>query len=236
MTTSDSNPVFDYRALRLLVGLVAIVLPVIVELFSSTPLSSISAAYYTEARDIFVGSLFVIGALLWAYNGHTNAEKWVSKGASLAAVIAATFPTSCNFCEADTKSTIHYAAAVILFSTIAFFCLGPFRKKKDVETVKTKRRRTIYLICGLIIVGCMLGAGVSEFALSDTTKKARAIIYIAEFVALWAFAVAWIVAGKVIPPLVDENDRLYLFRKQSTRIEAGDPAQRDIPKLNHSLF
>jgi hypothetical protein len=32
--------------------------------------SSISASYHTKVRDIFVGALFVIGALLPAYNGH----------------------------------------------------------------------------------------------------------------------------------------------------------------------
>jgi len=208
MDKTDSSPVFDYRALRLLVGLVAFTLPLIVRFISSSHLSSISASYYTESRDVFVGSLFIIGALLWAYNGHSTMEKWVSKGAAVAALIVATFPTSCDLCETNIKSTVHYAAAVILFSTIAYFCLGPFRKKKDVETVKTQRRRMIYLICGLIIVGCMLGAGVTEVAMSAATRIKWAVAYIAEFVALWAFAIAWIVAGKVISPFVDEEDRL----------------------------
>ena len=65
------NKVFDYRALRLLMGLIALALPFIVTLVSSTQLSSISASYFTEARDAFVGMLFIVGAFLWAYNGHT---------------------------------------------------------------------------------------------------------------------------------------------------------------------
>lgn len=76
MKTSDSGAVFDYRALRLFVGLVALGLPEVVAFISSTPLSSISASYYTEARDIFIGSLFVIGALLWAYNGREATGKY----------------------------------------------------------------------------------------------------------------------------------------------------------------
>jgi hypothetical protein len=215
MTTSESEQklVFDYRALRLTVGLVAFGLPVVAWLISSTSISSISASYHTEARDVFVGSLFVIGALLLAYNGHTLQEKWVGKGASLAAIIAAIFPTTCNTCEPDIKSVIHYGAAIVLFSTIAYFCLGPFRKNTKGQKGKKGRRAIIYLVCGLIILGCMLGIGAAQFILSDATRKALAITFVGEFVALWAFGVAWIVAGKVIPPLVDKEDMLILSLK-----------------------
>ena len=213
ISESEQKPVFDYRALRLLVGLVAFALPVVVIFISSTPLSSVSASYYTEARDVFVGSLFVIGALLLAYNGHTPPEKWVSKGASLAAIIAAIFPTSCNLCGADIKSFIHYVAAVILFSTIAYFCLGPFRKNTKGQKGKKGKRAIVYLVCGWIIIGCMLGVGATQFTMSVATRKALAITFVAEFVALWAFGVAWIVAGKVIPPLVDKDEMLKLSLK-----------------------
>jgi quinol-cytochrome oxidoreductase complex cytochrome b subunit len=213
LTTSESQQtlVFDYRTLRLLVGLVAFTLPVLVKLLSSTPISSVSASYYTEARDVFVGSLFVIGALMWAYNGHTHREKWVSKIASIAAIIVAIFPTTCNLCEIDLKSVIHYIAAIVLFSTIAYFCLGPFRKNTKGHKGKKGRRATIYLVCGWIIIGCMLGTGIAKLTLPVELQKSLAITFVAEFVALWAFGVAWIVAGKVIPPLVDKDERFILF-------------------------
>lgn len=59
MNTSDSNKVFDYRALRLVMGLIAFALPIVASAVSSTQLTSISASYYTEARDVFVGLLFL---------------------------------------------------------------------------------------------------------------------------------------------------------------------------------
>lgn len=207
---SEQKLVFDYRALRLTVGLVAFGLPIVTLLISSSPIPSISASYHTEARDVFVGALFIIGALLLAYNGHTPQEKWFSKGASLAAVIAAIFPTTCNNCQSDIKSIIHYVAAIVLFSTIAYFCLGPFRKNTKGQKGKKGRRAVIYLVCGLIIVASMLGIGALQLILSDVTKKALAITFVGEFIALWAFGVAWIVAGKVIPPLVDQEDMLSL--------------------------
>ena len=205
--------VFDYRALRLTVGVVAFGLPIVTWLISSASISSISASYHTGARDIFVGSIFVIGALFFAYNGHTPPEKWVSKGAAFAAIIVAIFPTTCKLCEPDTNSVIHYVAAVILFSIIAYFCLGPFRKNTKGQKGKKGRRAIIYLVCGLIILGSMLVIGAAQLIIPEATRKTLAITFVGELVALWAFGVAWIVAGKVFAPLVDQEDRLILSLK-----------------------
>lgn len=113
-STSEQKPVFDYRALRALVGIVAFALPPAVWLISSfARLPSVSASYYTAARDVFVGALFGIAALLLGYNGHTPLEKWGSKVAALAAFVAAILPTSCVDCEPDFRSRIHYFAGTL---------------------------------------------------------------------------------------------------------------------------
>ena len=70
----------------------------------------------------------------------------------------------------------------------------------------------------------MLGAGVAEVALPPETRKALAITFLAELIALWAFALAWIVAGKVIPALVDEDERLKL--SLAWRAKGVEPLQR----------
>jgi hypothetical protein len=43
MSSSNNRKVFDYRALRLLVGIIAFAIPICVTIISSDPLSSISA-------------------------------------------------------------------------------------------------------------------------------------------------------------------------------------------------
>jgi len=213
MTTSNSNPdiVFDYRALRLLMGLVALSLPFVTSLISSSPLPSISASYYTEARDAFVGMSFAIGTLLWAYNGHSPTEKWASKAASLATLFVVVFPTSCDGCVADLKSSIHYVAAVILFGILSYFCLGPFRKNTKEEEGKKGLRGKIYLVCGWIMVLSLLTAGIAQFLIPDKTVKALSVTYWTETIVLIAFGVAWMVAGKYFSPLVDEDEALKLF-------------------------
>jgi hypothetical protein len=72
MTTSKSeeNLVFDYLVLRLIVGCIAFFFPWVVTFLAAQITSSISTSYHTEARDTFVGFLFVIGVLLVAYKGH----------------------------------------------------------------------------------------------------------------------------------------------------------------------
>jgi len=220
MKTSDPDAVFDYRALRLFVGLVALGLPEVVAFISSTPLSSISGSYHTEARDIFVGSLFVIGALLWAYNGReaTGKIRWdkiMGKVGSLAAFCAAIFPTSCDGCGVSLQSTIHYVAAVILFSAVAYFCWA-FRNSAKASLTQDKkavRRVMIYSVCLIAIFVSMLGAGAAQLTLSVATRETLYVTFYAELVAMLAFGVAWIVAGKVLPPLVDDDERLKLSLK-----------------------
>lgn len=210
MSKAPNSEVFDYRALRLMIGIIALVLPVLVCLRSSTPLSSISASYYTESRDTFVGLLFFVAAFLFAYNGHTATEMWVSSVACLAAIVVATFPTACDNCASNTIGTIHYVGAATLFSILAYFCLFAFRVNTKGQPGKKKRRDVVYRICGWLIVACLLVALVSKFTVPEQTLVNLRVTLIIEWVALWAFGFAWLVAGKTFSWFADENERLKL--------------------------
>lgn len=151
--TKKQDEIFDYRTLRLLVGIVAFALPIVVWVAARSvvpPIDSISASYWVDdARDLFVGALFIIATLMAAYNGHDPggdevknngsatshplmkwlSEKWAAKVAALMAVGVALFPTRCEGCDRDTDMVIHYVSAIVLFSIITYFCLGSFRKR-----------------------------------------------------------------------------------------------------------
>jgi len=62
--------VFDYHTIRGLIGLIAMSFPFVVWILASRITDSISWSYHTNARDIFVGFLFVLGAFLMSYMGH----------------------------------------------------------------------------------------------------------------------------------------------------------------------
>lgn len=214
MTTRTDSPVFDYKALRLIVGIIAFALPFLVIWISSKELASISASYYSEARDVFVGLLFIVGAFLWAYNGHTVKQKIASKVAAICACAIALFPTSCDGCELGTAAIIHSVAAVVLFAILAYFCLGPFREKTKKQTGKKGRRARVYAVCGWAIIAAMLSAAIAKLVFPETRFEELRVIYWVELVSLVAFGVAWITAGKYLPMLVDEEDALKIFRSR----------------------
>lgn len=78
---------FDEYSLRLVIGAIALGLPSLVIHLSENPLPSISASYYTSSRDVFVGCLFAIGALLIGYNGRTIAQFLAAKVAAIASIL-----------------------------------------------------------------------------------------------------------------------------------------------------
>lgn len=211
MNISSSDTVFDYRSLRLLMGIIAFLLPFVVSLIATDPLSSISESYCTEARDAFVGLLFFVSAFLWAYKGHSSNEAVASKVASFAAIFVAVFPTTCKPYEPDIRSAIHYGAAAILFLILAYFCFVPFQKNTKGRKGKKGLRSVIYFICGSVILGSMLTLVSAQLMMPEQIVKTYQITYWAEAFALWSFGIAWMVAGKWICLLVDEDEALKLF-------------------------
>jgi hypothetical protein len=69
-SNSKENLVFDFYTIRLLIGLIAFSLPWLVRIIVGHIPDSISWSYYTDARDYFVGLLFVIGSFLMSYKGN----------------------------------------------------------------------------------------------------------------------------------------------------------------------
>ena len=78
MTIKELKHIVSYKTSRLLIGLVGILLPIILPighfLFGNSPAiqDSISHYYCTEMRDVFVGSMFVLGFFLFSYIGFGN--------------------------------------------------------------------------------------------------------------------------------------------------------------------
>lgn len=232
---SEPNLSFDHYALRLIVGGIAFLFPFVVYARATAITSSISASYYTNARDFFVGFLFVIGALFVGYKGHKpelapnkvgrfwqwmgsflnwlitfvnvdfrmwgrkHEEDMVSTIGGLAALTAALYPTACDGCVPDTKSHIHIIAAVILFSTVVYFCLVAFlrsvKAKLQIDKRATTRRR-VYLSCGWGIALMMLGSLVVSYAFPAFTSNKPHLTFWVESVALWLFGIAWLTASQ----------------------------------------
>ena len=214
MDRRKPSAVFDYRGLRLLVGLIALSLPIVAVALAGRSLPSISASYYSNARDMFVGQLFVVGAFLFAYNGHSDYESYASKVASIAALCVASFPTTCDGCPVGFHSIVHYLSAALLFSILAYFCFIPFQRGLKDKPGKGKiRRRWIYAICGSVMVACIIVIALANLLLSREAVEAWRITFWGEWLALTAFGIAWIASGKTLRWIADEEELYQPFRR-----------------------
>lgn len=100
-----------------------------------------------------------------------------------------------------------------MFGVTAYFCLGPFRQAAgDKDWPKAKRRVKFYTICGYAIIACLVILGIVELTMTVDLKKAWAPIFWGEFVILWIFSAAWMVAAKWIPWFTDpvKDEPLHL--------------------------
>ncbi|MEM7097775.1 MAG: hypothetical protein AAF541_05895 [Pseudomonadota bacterium] len=199
---------FDYRALRLSVGLIGFVLPFALYLrasiFDHYPgLPSISSYYHSSGQDIFVGSLCIIAMFLLTYHGKATADRRVSTIGGIAALGIAFFPTAplTNVSSVDEiVSMIHLFSAGVFFIVLAVFCLGLFPNAPrfmdaNQRTIYEIRRDRIYRVCGWLIIFCMIAIVLTKIFPGDWVLKWRPVFYL-EWLALVAFGASWITAGK----------------------------------------
>lgn len=214
---------FDYRTIRLLIGMIAMLFPLVIRLRAGEMTDSISWSYYTNARDLFVGLLFVIGAFLASYKGHKSTEDAMGWLGAFAAMGVALFPTSYCIgkgCPSDSSSVFHYFGAIVLFSTTVYFCLFPFsnralaKLKRDgelslkVTESPVKRRLYTYRICGwaiIVVMVCLLIATAVGF------DGIRNMTFWAEAFALEFFGIAWGVASQYAPVFTKKGEQQKLF-------------------------
>jgi hypothetical protein len=201
------------NAHRQLIGYIGLVLPFVlivvamwrdgVERWRS--LDSISAYYYTGALAGFVGMLIALAVFLFAYPGYKNEHRWadllVAKTAAAAAVALAFFPTRAPDGVSPltwwtrTTGRIHDVGAVVLLAMFAVFALWLFRltAKGEQPTADKRRRNAVYLVCGIVIVLCILWAGFNRLT--------GRYIFWPESVALIAFSLSWLVKGRALRTL-----------------------------------
>jgi hypothetical protein len=152
MTISDSKEdlVVDPRRVRLMIGSLAFAFPVTMYALTGKIATSIGAYYHELAtRDVFVGFLFIFGALLLAYKGHKrqtsveelgtfhawlkrHQEDWISSLGGIGAIIMALFPTVCDACSLNTTDRIH-TIVFIMFCSVTYFCVIAFVRRLNIK-------------------------------------------------------------------------------------------------------
>ncbi|OGN98625.1 MAG: hypothetical protein A2Y89_05035 [Chloroflexi bacterium RBG_13_51_18] len=206
--------------LRGIVGGLGIALPIVLLIWGFfisgwPPQDSLSDYYSLRTRDAFVGILFVIGWILFAYKGYEKMDKVAGKLAWLFALCVALFPNSGTSWE----RVVHFSSATCLFAVLAFFSLVLFTKSsasrtgfketvsdfrisgaKKVKSMSDEKkiRNKVYVICGWTIVACIillaLYLGLGQNTAISTIKP----VLLLEWIMIWAFGFAWFVKGEII--------------------------------------
>ena len=196
----------NYKVMRIIVGIIALLLSPTVWILSGvgSEMTSISISYWTDSRDIFVGSLVAVGFFLSAYNGSGNGRDLgyaLSKAACVFAICVAFFPTG-GFSKADIPAqwilaiadaiglapkTIHLIAAVLLFAClIVLMWTFSKRAKSKGKPGRARLYRGISILMGTGMIGIYLLGKVIE--IDDT-------FFWVEYWGLTLFGIGWIAAG-----------------------------------------
>ena len=234
----DSSPDSEqyglsHRAHRQLIGYLGLLLPVIllaldrmrptIELTPWRPLGSISAYYYTGAVAALVGVLFALALFLLTYGGsHPHpADRAAGLLAGSAALGVAFFPTGAptgmagpSWWSPSTR-TIHYVSAAVLFVMFIVFALWLFPKSRIPEGAALpsgkKWRNRVYVSCGLAMVLSVVWTGTAVYT--------HRPILLPEAIALWGFAISWLVKGYAHRTVINAVGRPFGFQMKPA---AGD--------------
>lgn len=217
---SEQPELISYRTLRRALGVLGILLPFLVIVigrvfggFGCQP--SISAYFHTTAREVFTGTLAVVGTFLIAYKGYDQADSRACNVAGVAAIGVAVFP--CQSALAGPRigifqvlqswsNGVHVCAAGVLFVTLAAisaFLFTRTHERNDLQgpiamTPRKRSRNAVYRICALIMALALLEIAVSAFVLTEPQQDLYRTTLFGETVALLAFGVSWLVKGETI--------------------------------------
>ena len=171
------------------IALSGMFLPITLVIMHGGVLPSLSAYYYSDARDQFVGLLFVLGAALGFYQGYDSRDRVWSAIAGICAPLIATLPMAPD--EATAAQELigwgHFVAAVLFFAALAYFCLRLFPLTDGSPTPEKLKRNRVYQACGYVIV-----IGIAALAVVANVFNRSPAVFFIETLMIWSFGVAFL--------------------------------------------
>lgn len=222
-TSRDTNLIISYLAMRRMIGVLGIGLPFIVILGSSIHgesvlLGSISAYYYTNVHDFFVGVLCGVALFLISYKGYEEIDNIVTKtsGGLLLGVVA--FPTSMFSGEVvrvgifqipdNVSQYLHLIFSILFLLLLAFNSIFLFTKHGGHPSKEKKIRNIVYRVCGIVMFLSVIFMIVYIAFLTNTFLSRFYPVLVFESISLISFGVSWLVKGHT------------LFRDKTNRLSA----------------
>ncbi|WP_102126545.1 hypothetical protein [Deinococcus planocerae] len=219
----DSNADVSYLGLRKWIGVIGLLLPAVVWTISrldglpASVYDTISAHYYTRARDLFVGAMALVGTLIFFYRSPHPWDNLAARVAGVAAVLIGLLPVEPpQGVRADPLSLAQglHALPVTTFFGLGIYLVGvsfrrtsfrqatgpvPFERKTarelEEDHPRKRLRNRIYVWCAAVMaVGSLLL--LAENLLMNEFAWLRGRRFLPESAVVMAFAFAWLVKGQ----------------------------------------
>jgi hypothetical protein len=196
-----------------------------------TFLDSMSAYYHAGdwSRNLFVGVLLTIGALLALYKGFTPLENRLLNAAGVLVAGVALFPNSCNGYQSVRiagKLSLHGASAILFFlclAAVSWFCAEatlPLLKSEEQRTHFERRYRAIAILFVLSPMGAAL--------LSGLFTRFKSWTFWLEALGVWIFGYYWLTKTRELESNDRETEKEALQEelelKDGKVYEANEPA------------
>lgn len=164
---------------------------------------SISSYYYTDLRNIFVGSMCAIGVFLISYRGYDRRDARAGRFAFICAIGVALFPTSPLPVATPNQTLIggvHLTFAALLFLTLSYFSLKLFTKTDPNKppTRQKQQRNVVYRVSGYIMLACIALIVVAALPPIKAMVEQLAPRFWLEAIAIVAFGISWLTKGEAI--------------------------------------
>jgi TRAP-type uncharacterized transport system fused permease subunit len=213
MFSAPKQQEISHLTIKLIVGLIALSLATLTDLFAKAPLTSVSASYCEGgwSQSIFVGFLFAIAAFLLAYNGFSRTDMVMSKLASAAALGVAMFPDRCDN-HVEVVPYVHWISAATMFLILVYFCYSFYQRAREKGHTQAKARAVVYAICGILIVLSILTLAFDRLCNGILSSKLPRLIFYGEWTGLVAFGISWLTASRVLPLITTKDERFSPFK------------------------
>lgn len=224
MTKSEQKPKrnssLSYLALRQILGVLGLVMPLFIWIFNDFELkSSISHFYYSPSSVIFTGFMITFGVFLIFYPGREDetdgiSDNWITTIGGIGAILTAFIPTAYNsacpmplhytikptdFCG-TTELTTQYMHNNQILGAIHFCCaalflilMGYMSYARFTKGNTSPKMKIFYKCCAFMVWIPLLILGI-EF--SFEVEWTRCDVYICECISIGSFGLAWLVKGK----------------------------------------
>ncbi len=212
VSESTRTLVVSYLGVRRAIGGVGLLLPIVLGpvglLALGIPIQdNMSSYYHTPLRDIFVGAMCAIGIFLFCYRGYDRVENWTGNFGCVSALGVALCPLDAFSDPLHQKSILgylHSASGGVFFLTLAFYSLYHFPSSRidpGEAAPHQPRRNFIYRASGIVILLALIAMGAYLLLIPEAWKRrcnAVHFLFWMEWVAVWAFAAAWLTKGRAI--------------------------------------